>query len=147
MESSSDGVGDSVLEAFLDTLLPPNGALAGAGGLGLAGEFRRGAAEVSHLGTPALALLHLLPAGFAVLSAPEREDRLRVLEGSDPSAFAAVVNLAYNAYYSDPRVLGRIELETGYSARPPQPEGYHLEPFDESVLVNIRDRAPFWREA
>lgn len=147
MDTSSEGLADDVLAAALDTLLPPVGQLAGAGGLGLAAEFRRGAEAAPHLGTPAFELLGHLSQAFVDLAAEAREERLGELEAEDPSAFAAVVNLAYNAYYSDPRVLARIEEETGYSARPPQPEGYHLDPFDESVLVNIRDREPFWREA
>jgi hypothetical protein len=35
---------------------------------------------------------------------------------------------------------------TGYPNRPPQPEGYALEPFDESLLAAVRARGPIWRQ-
>jgi len=147
MEHGTGSDDDVVLGAVLDTLLPPVGDLAGAGGLGLTTEFRRGAELAPHLGTPAIALLRDVTVDFVSADPSERESRLRALETAHPDAFAAVLNLAYNAYYSDPRVLRRIEAVTGYAARPPQPDGYELPPFDESVLARIRERAPFWREA
>ena len=147
MQESPDVVDDSVLSAVLDTVLPPNGELPGAGGLGLAASYRQGAAQAPHLGASAAAVLVALPEGFVGSATEEREAVLRRAEEEDPQSFAALLNLAYNAYYTDQRVLERIESLTGYAARPPQPEGYELEPFDERVLAQVKERAPFWREA
>lgn len=42
-------------------------------------------------------------------------------------------------------MLEHIERSTSYPARPPQPEGYELEPFDDAVLETIRKRGPLFR--
>ena len=139
-------VDETRLTAVLDTLLPPHDGLEGAGGLGLAAAVIAGAREAPHLGEPAFSALSQVPDGFEALGADEREAQLRAVEAGDGASFGALINLAYNAYYTDPRVLERIERRTGYAARPPQPGGYELEPFDESVLSQVRKRAPFWRE-
>ena len=56
------------------------------------------------------------------------------------------MRFAYVAYYRDARVLQGIELATGYPNRPPQPLGYELEPFDESILAVVRSRGPQYRD-
>lgn len=45
------------------------------------------------------------------------------------------------AYYSHPAVIQAF----GWPLAPPQPEGYTLEPFDESLLAPVKRRKPFWR--
>jgi hypothetical protein len=50
------------------------------------------------------------------------------------------------AYYRDTRVLARIEQATGYAARPPQPEGYTLEPLDPTLLDVVKARGPQYRD-
>ena len=75
------------------------------------------------------------------------EPALRALEAERPDAFAALVELVYVAYYTDPRVLAHLEAATGYPARPPQPHGHPLEPFDERVLATVRARTPHYRRA
>lgn len=132
---------DDVLGAVLDRLVPADGELPGAGGLGLAGEVD------ARLPERARALLAALPAGFARAPVADQVAALRRLEGEAPKVFADLVAVVYAAYYVDPRVLERIERRTGYPARPPQPLGHELEPFDEAVLATVRTRAPSYREA
>ena len=149
-EPSSDPlehVEDASLSAVLDALVPPDGDLPGAGGLGLGQAVRSGARQAEPLGVGASRVLDALPAGFGELTSDQQVEQLALLEQRDPAAFGALVNLTYNAYYTDPRVLERIEAKTGYAARPPQPEGYELPPFDEQLLEVVRQREPFWREA
>jgi hypothetical protein len=141
-----DAIENEVLVAVLDTVLPPNGELPGAGALGLADRVRAGAQEAPHLGGPAARALSILPVTFASRSPADREVELRAREVEDPVGFGAIINLIYNAYYTDERVLKGIEARTNYTARPPQPAGYHLAAFDESVLAVVRQREPFWRE-
>ena len=43
-------------------------------------------------------------------------------------------------------VLAGIERATGYPDRPPQPLGFEMEPFDESILAVVRSRGPQYRD-
>lgn len=87
-------------------------------------------------------ILAALPPDFA----RGDEAALRAVEASHRAAFDRVVTEAYIAYYTDPAVRAVIERLTGYEARPPQPLGYQLPPFDESLLAIQKQRAPFWRD-
>lgn len=136
----------SLLDAVLDRLLPPYEELQGAGAMGLGAEVVTAAAQSANLDEPAARVLAALPDGFMEAPLDVKDEVLIDVQAADPAAFAAMLNLAYNAYYTDPRVLRAIELRTGYAARPPQPEGYHLEPFDQSLLAQVRTRAPLWRD-
>lgn len=128
------------LAAVLDTLLPGDADWPAAGSLdGLAAQVAAKA--------PDGALLAALPAGFATLPAEAREATLREVEQAHPAAFERLVAAAYLAYYTHGAVRMVLERVTGYEARPPQPLGYDLPPFDESLLDTQRRRAPFWREA
>jgi len=39
-----------------------------------------------------------------------------------------------------------LAARAGYEARPPQPLGHHLAPFDPALLEPQRARKPFWRD-
>ena len=127
-------------EAVLSTLLPahgpwPSGAtVAGVVATDLAASLEDRAALAW--------LLAALPGEFTAGD----EDALRAVEEAEPERVGRVVNAAYLAYYTDPVVRAVLEEETGYEARPPQPLGYELPPFDEGLLERQRARAPFWRD-
>ena len=88
------------------------------------------------------ALLAALPAGFKTGD----EAALKQIEQAQPALFDRVVNAAYLAYYANPEVRAVLEQVSGYEARPPQPLGYDLPPFDDSLLARQRRTAPFWRD-
>ena len=135
----------SNLTAALDTLLPGDEWWPAAGALGLADRVMELAGlDASHPGMVGEAL-SALPSDFAALDPDARTREVQGLESSQPALFGVLQLLAYNAYYTDARVLDVVEDRTGYEARPPQPLGYFLEPFDESLLENVKARAPFWR--
>ena len=127
----------SGLTTVLDRLLPPVGEVPGAGGLGL---------DASIPDEASAPVLDMLPPGFAGLSNEEQVAVLQAVEAAAPVAFAALVKAAYTAYYGDQRVLAAIEAATGYAARPPQPLGYDMEPFDPALLEVVRNRPPYYRE-
>jgi hypothetical protein len=132
----------SSLDALLDTLLPGDADWPAGGALDLAATVE------TDVGADALrALLARLPPDFAAGDADRREAALRAIENDLPEVFGRLVDAAYLAYYTAPRVRMVIERVTGYAARPPQPLGYELEPFDERLLDKQRQRAPFWRKA
>jgi hypothetical protein len=134
------------LIALLDTLLPGDGAdwpAAGAHGLAvrtatLADDMPGGAEAMA-------GVLDALPQSFADLPQLRREEFLSEIEVQDVARFDAVVTAAYNAYYTDPAIRDIVERTSGYPNRPPQPEGYALDPFDESLLDAVKARGPIWR--
>jgi hypothetical protein len=52
----------------------------------------------------------------------------------------------YRAYYTAPAVLAVISAATGYR-HPPQPAGYALPAFDETILEKVKRDPPSWRDA
>ena len=81
--------------------------------------------------------------GFAALDEERQIASLKTVEADLPDQFAVFVELIYETYYTDDRVHSRI----GWAGRPPQPEGFDLEPWDPSILETARKREPFWRGA
>jgi hypothetical protein len=137
----------ALLAAAVDTMLPGAADWPGAASLDLAGEAESLAALSLAGLVPLRRLLAALPAGFAELDADAREAALAALQTTDPEAFGATLQAAYNAYYTDERVLAVVAAKTGYRPGSPQPDGHELEPFDESMIAVARTREPLWRKA
>jgi len=133
------------LAALLETLLPGSADWPAASELDLASTVNRRVGMAEGHDQAIARLLAALPAEFGDASADAREEVLREHEGTNDFGVALLV--AYDAYYVHERVLGLLEQRCGYVTRPPQPEGFTLEPFDESRLARIREREPFWRKA
>lgn len=136
--------GDQLLSAVLDRLLPAVDELPGAGALGLAERARRDPLLDAAPGAIDT-VLDVLPSDFEALDGAGQDRALSEAQARCRDAFAILISIAYNSYYVDPRVLARIERLTEYKAGPPQPRGYEIEPFDESLLARTRSREPFWR--
>jgi hypothetical protein len=136
---------DALLATVLDRLLPPTPSLAGAGGLGLA-EGLGNDPLLASMPDAIVRVLAALPDDFTNHEHDAQVAALKAVEDSDPDAFAILINVVYNAYYVDPRVLGHLAGQTAYNPGAPQPAGYDIEPFDESILNTIRGRKPFWRK-
>jgi len=81
--------------------------------------------------------------GLLGLSGESIDKIIRDIESILPNEFVTLLEMVYIAYYSDVDVIHRI----GWIDRPLQPEGFELEPFDESVIDKVRQREPFWRIA
>jgi len=123
--------------AVMDRLLPPSLGLPGAGTLGLS------PAIAEAIFTP---IMEALPDSFESASSEERTAALAALEAHLPSAFAALLQAVYSAYYTDRRVRDAIERATGFPARAPQPLGHSvLKPFDPSLVQAQRGRPALWR--
>lgn len=139
---------DETVKAMLDCLIP--GDASGwppAGQHGLTGRFQELLASLFEEADSYLAtVLAGLPDDFTALSADRQTACLAALESDQPDAFEAVLKACYAAYYTDPQIRQILEEKTGYEARPPQPEGYELPPFDESLLEPVRARGPIWRK-
>lgn len=131
-----EGAEARVIAALLDTLLPGDSAFPPVGSL-------PGVAE--HVAGAAAPVLAALPADFAALPPDAREAVLRAIEAAAPQAFERMVTASYLAYYAVSAVQAVLQRDYGYAARPPQPAGHDLPPFDDALLARQRQRTPLWR--
>ena len=81
--------------------------------------------------------------GFAGLPDPDQVAVLKRVESENSEFFRVLVQLAYAGYYTDARVL----RAKGLSTSAPQPAGYAMPPFDESLLEGVRRRGKAYRDA
>lgn len=140
-----------LLVAVLDRIVPPNGALPGAGGLGVDAAIDRTLALTPKLrrlfldGLAEIAVAAQRETGreLVALDAATQEAVLRAVEEAEPAFFAALVEHTYRGYYVRPEVHAAI----GYTTRPPQPLGHELPAWREELLQLQLGRAPFWRRA
>ena len=134
-----------LISAILDRLIPANEDLSSAGQMGLEDEVLRLARKQHRFHrrfTRALNKFYSTSPNFTSESAEFQDEILRSFETDHPSSFRTLLDITYIVYYKDSRVHKRL----GWENRPPQPGGYPMAPWDESVLKNIRNRKPFWRK-
>jgi Gluconate 2-dehydrogenase subunit 3 len=144
-----DAAQRALLAAVLNRIVPPRGELPGAGDLEVGAHVEAVLAtslELRRLVLEGLREIEIASARragrpFVALGPAEQTAVLEAVEESRPACFAALVEHTYRGYYTQPRVLEAI----GYGARPPQPLGRSLPPFDPALLARQRERAPFWR--
>ena len=144
VRSMDTGVDEKVLSALLDRLIPAVGELPAAGKMGLAPDVVRLAGRQDRfwgLFHGAMEAFALQNPSFVALDGDEQDQAIVSFETDSPSHFTVLRDISYIVYYMDPAVHERI----GWESRPPQPDGNVMVPWDESVLKNIRKRAPFWR--
>jgi len=135
----------------LNQLIPGRDDFPGAGELGVARHLDGVAASDPGIG-------RLLQDGLAAIESASREahsaafddisderkvEVLRAVEAESPQSFAMLVRHAYAGYYSNSRVIELMGLE----ARPPQPLGFELDPFDPSTVEHVKERGKIWRDA
>lgn len=78
---------------------------------------------------------------FSAADAQRRSEWLDALQREQQEHFAGLVTLVLAQYYAQSEVLQALN----WPARPPQPKGHELPPFDESLLAPVRARGPIWR--
>lgn len=130
----------ALLDQVLDVVIPEGEGFPSARSLDLGTALLSGPAK-----EPVEGLLGQLPGDFSTLSGPVRISLLEALERRRPETFATFLLEIYRAYYRAPAVVGVIEDLTGYAARPPQPLGYALPPFDEAMLAVPMRRPAHYR--
>lgn len=144
IHSADNNVNADVLSAILDRLIPPVDGLPAAGQMGLAPDVIRLAGQQDRfwgLFSGAMEAFVLQNPSFDGLEGDEQDRAIRSFEADSPRQFGVLLDISYIVYYKEPAVHERI----GWESRPPQPDGNVMTPWDESVLENIRKRAPFWR--
>ena len=138
------------LATVLDRLIPAVDDLPGAGEMGLARKVERCARRNHRLREALVATMDALSldlsahaaGGFNALESETQVEALEEVERSIPDKFTAFLQLVYTIYYMEKSVLEHIGWTTG----PVQPDGFDVEPFDEAILINARQREPFWRQ-
>lgn len=144
-----DGADRVLLGAILDTLLPAHEGVPAAGELGIAAAIEALLDDGTRRGriVAILRATEIVLGGHALTDrdTAARETSLREVEARAPVAFATLVECAYRTYYSDLRVLARLERTHEYPARPPQPLGHTIEPWDDALITKQRERGPIWR--
>ena len=140
-----------LLDAVVDGIIPPGDGVPGAGEVGAAQHVEGicgGSPQSRALLTNGLKAIeatsgrsHSLE--FVALSDDEKTEVLKQVESQHAEFFAALVRETYSGYYSSPKVL----RAKGLPLNPPQPEGYEVEPFDESLLGGVRKRGKAYRDA
>ncbi|WP_421928612.1 hypothetical protein [Neoaquamicrobium sediminum] len=131
----------TVLAALCDTLVPGDDTYPAASAAGVVEASREHARFAATLDD----LAARLPEDFAALGEAERVAELERLEVSQEALFSAAVVAVYSLYYTRQPVLDAIEKTNGYSARPPQPQGHALPPFDPAIVAVQAARAPHYR--
>ncbi len=135
------------LSAIVDCLLPgDNQHWPAASALGLSARVASHLRQSEDGEQMLTQLFQLTQPSFEDLTQAQRIKHLEHLEQTESTLFERLLTASYNMYYTEPVVRQVIERLTGYAARPPQPKGYSLEPFDESLLNKVRQRDPFWRQ-
>jgi len=137
-----------LLAAVLNRIIPAEGQLPGAGGLGV-GDFVEEVASkengLRRLFTEGLASIEIVAsqeAGGEFQSLPDsgRDVVLQAVESQHATFFAELVRQCYNGYYTNQIIFDLIACTLSDS------QGYQPKPFDESLLEPQRRRAPFWRQ-
>lgn len=139
-----------LLHAILNRIIPASGSFPGAGDLGIASYIDKvigQSVELRRLFAQGLAQIEIIcqpPPGQEFSDLPDRQKDTVLLqvEATNPEFFGALVTHTYSGYYSDPAVIRLLGLEV----RPPQPQGYKLEPLDLGLLDTIRQRGLLYKQ-
>lgn len=129
------------MTALLDTLIPGDADFPAASAVGLHDAL----AGHERFAAPYVDVLVLLTGGFDTGSNENRNKTLSTIEETHPELFNALIVGVYSLYYTRPAVAAVIETLTGHSARPPQPSGHALPPFDPELVAVPAARSALYR--
>jgi len=135
---------------IMDLLIPSVDNLLGAGSMGLIIELEK---ICERYETVYLSVKRIINAieldpvsrvngSFIFLDTEIQEAIIENIEVNLSKDFSVVLNAIYSVYYQNIDVRKRINWK--YESI--QPNGFDMEPWDESVLDKIKERKPFWRD-
>ena len=84
--------------------------------------------------------LEIQNAGFAALDSEKRIAILQGMETSDPELFSVIKNFIFEGFYTSETVFPLI----GYEPHPTGTSGPDMEPFDEQLLVRVKNIPPMY---
>ena len=129
---------DAFVRAVVDTLLPADGGLPSGTE---AGVTRALADENVRRVLAAIAARSGGEASFVAADEPARVATLQAVEQAEGPAFERMIVLLLADYCEAESVLRAF----GWRSDPPQPRGFDLPPFDETVLTKAKQRGRVWR--
>ena len=132
----------SLLTAVLNRLIPADGALPGAGDVGVARYIDGLLADTPHLRQPIIRLLgQLVIQGATSTSAGTNLDAyLQRSEQEMAEPFESLVHATYEGYYGHPEV--QAALRHAY----PSEEGHQPEFLNAELFDEVRQRGPIYRQ-
>ena len=141
----TDTGNEELIKAILNRLIPANDELPAAGDMGLSPEIISLAAKqgrFNKLFSRAVNRFKSHNTDFIDIDSNSQDQRIDEFEHKEPELFETLINISYIVYYKQSVVHKKI----GWNGAPPQPDGNKMLPWNDSVLVNIRNRDPFWRK-
>jgi hypothetical protein len=139
----------ATLKALLDQIIPNKNNMPSAGEIstGYIESSVLVSAHNAHVVLDILKAIHTMSDArhskpFSSLVDSAKKSALAMVENKEPDLFNAFVRLAYSGYYTNASVIKRL----GPNARKPQPEGFPIAPFDPTIVKNVRDLGPRYRE-
>ena len=145
------GPQNALMIDVLDRIIPREGKFPGAAEHGVVDHIDRIVGKSRNLrrlfseglASVDMVSLNMYSKGFSSLSDEQRDAVLRRVESERGEFFEALVRHTYAGYYSSPAVIRLLGLE----ARPPQPMGYQLDPFDPGLLERVKKQGKIYRDA
>ena len=139
-----------LLRLVLNRLVPAGGGFPAAGDLGVGAYLEQVAgatAAVRRLFVEGLRQIAMAgerpqPDGFAALTGDQQDFVLQRMEREQPGFFEILVRQTYSGYYSHATVLRLLAVDA-----PPQPRGYHVNPFEPGLTEKVRRSAFTYRRA
>jgi len=130
------------LTRVVNQLIPAEGAMPGAGTLGVVEYIDKALAVAPHLRRHILTVLTALPdsATLEQLSAADLDRQLRHIEQEQNESFDILLQATYSGYYTHPRVVAAL----GWTDFEQLPD--HWEPFDVRLLDNVRNRGSIYKD-
>lgn len=139
-----------LMTSVLDTIIPKENGFPGAGEIGVAIHID---SEISSSKTLKRLFFEGLryienvsneqfDTDFVSLSQNWKTSVLKQIERDNIEFFGELLHYTYAGYYINPKVISAKGLEES----PPMPIGYHQEPFDMSLLDNVKKRGRIYRE-
>ena len=137
----------AVLQAAMDEIIPASDGMppaSAAGGVPYLERVAAGDADVAlEIRNALAALAKCSEQAFETLDQEARIMVLKKLETEHSLEFAHLRDYVYESYYTQPKIWELI----GYEFYPTDHTGPRMEPFDESILADVRKRPKLYREA
>ena len=139
-----------LLVEVLDQIVPRDGDIPGAGEVGVAlyicgemdySKYLKALIEEVLISIEEMSQ-EIYSQCFGILPDRSKVDVLCRVESENGEFFKELVRLCYSGYYIDPEIRQLRDLEQ----RPPFPVGYDMEPFDISLLENVKNRGRIYRD-
>ena len=132
----------ATLRAAVDRIIPARGRMPAASSVGAVEYLEALSAGDQDIQQRLSKVIAALGPTFADSSGNEQVSALETLEKADPPSFAALRDVVYEAYYTNPRIWALI----GYSFRRGDRKTAPLEDFDTKLLARVQQLPRLYRE-